>query len=129
TATGCKSLTGNGPRSERQLLLQDQASMLPDVTRERLKAAIACACFAGGFVLLYHRIILKLAHDWATDDNYSHGLLVAPIAAYLAWQRRGALKSSVTDPRNGGLAIVAGSLVVLAAGVLGSELFLSRVSM
>jgi len=95
----------------------------------RWKPAFAAALLAGAFLLLYDRILVKLAHDWATDDNYSHGLLVVPIVAYLVWQRRGALAAADTEPHNGGLAVVAGSLVILAAGVLGSELFLSRVSM
>jgi exosortase len=95
----------------------------------RWKPVFAVALLAGAFLLLYDQILMKLVHDWATDDNYSHGLLVVPIVAYLVWQRRGALAASATEPHNGGLAVVAGSLVILAAGVLGSELFLSRISM
>ena len=100
-----------------------------DLTPDRRRTAIACVLFAGAFGLLYRGILPKLAHDWATDDNYSHGFLVVPIVAYLAWQRRDALKASAADARAYGLAIVGASLFVLAAGVLGSELFLSRVSM
>src|SRR5258708_3696545 len=102
--------------------------MDPDHSFER-RQAVTCVLFIVGFVVLYHRILLKLIQDWSTDDNYSHGFLVAPIAAYLIWQRRGALRTAVPAPRNYGLGIVLGSLFVLVAGVLGSELFLSRISM
>ena len=46
------------------------------------------ACFA----LLYRGVIVKLVSDWATDDNYSHGFLIVPIALYLAWERRDKLR-------------------------------------
>jgi exosortase len=96
---------------------------------ELRKTVIACVLLAGTFVLLYHHILLKLAHDWGTDDNYSHGFLVVPIAAYLIWERRATLSATAVRPSSTGLLVVAASLAVLAAGVLGSELFLTRLSM
>jgi exosortase len=93
------------------------------------RIVIALAILAGAFALLYHHVLAKLVHDWATDDNYSHGFLVVPIAGYLIWERREALKAATLRPRNSGLLVVAASLMVLTAGVLGSELFLTRVSM
>jgi len=84
---------------------------------------------AGAFVALYHHVVAKLVHDWATDDNYSHGFLIVPIAAYLAWERREQLRALELRPRNIGLAVVIASLGVLVAGTVGAELFLSRISM
>ena len=40
------------------------------------------------FLVVYRGILTKLLHDWATDDNYSHGFLILPIAAFLVWERR-----------------------------------------
>jgi exosortase len=54
------------------------------------------------FGLLYDDVIVKLVSDWYNDDNYSHGFLIVPVAAYLA--------------------------ATLIAGILGAELFLTRVS-
>jgi exosortase len=82
-----------------------------------------------GFGLLYRHVIAKLVHDWGTDDNYSHGFLIVPVALYLAWERREKLADAVPRPSATGLVAVVLSVVVLAAGVLGSELFLTRVSM
>ncbi len=90
---------------------------------------IAAGVFAlGAFCVLYQHVLTKLVHDWATDDNYSHGFLVVPIAAYLLWERRSALQRCEPRPANWGLVLILGSLSVLVAGTLGAELFLTRVS-
>ena len=86
-------------------------------------APLAC------FVLLYYQVIVKLVSDWWTDDNYSHGFLIIPIALFFAWERRDALKNAARIPSVWGLIIVAASLAMLLAGILGSELFLPRLSM
>lgn len=81
------------------------------------------------FALLYRDVIAKLVHDWYVDDNYSHGFLIVPIALYFAWERRGKLREAVARPSPWGLVLVLGSMAMLLAGILGSELFLPRVSM
>jgi len=84
----------------------------------------------GSFVILYRDVILKLGYDWSTDDNYSHGFLIVPLAVYLAWERRDRLKDLPVRPSNiWGSLFVAGSLLVLIAGLLGAELFLTRIAM
>src|SRR5262245_34524679 len=84
---------------------------------------------AAGFSVLYWEVLSNLVQDWATDDNYSHGFLVAPLAAYFVWERRRQLMATPVAPAGSGLFILAASLVVLAAGVFGAELFLTRVAM
>ena len=88
--------------------------------------ALAAVCIS--FALLYANVISKLVHDWATDDNYSHGFLIVPIAAYFAWERRAKLAAAPSQPSVLGLVVVLGSLATLIAGILGAELFLTRVS-
>jgi exosortase len=105
------------------LLPQSKSSSWPLST---ISAALA-ACAATAF--LYRDIVPKLVSDWATDDNYSHGFLIVPIAAYLAWQRRAQLQALPIRGSLVGLAVILGSLAMLVAGVLGAELFLSRVSL
>ncbi|MBE3112721.1 MAG: VPLPA-CTERM-specific exosortase XrtD [Acidobacteria bacterium] len=94
----------------------------------RIRAAVAAALIVLGFAVLYWHVIARLVHDWATDDNYSHGFLIVPIALYLAWERRDRLAAAGRRPSGLGLIVVLLSVGVLAAGVLGSELFLTRVS-
>jgi exosortase len=82
-----------------------------------------------GFGWLYWDVVRSLVHDWSTDDNYSHGFLVVPIAIYLAWERRARLRALAVRPSHVGLLVVLLSLAVLCAGKLGAELFLARTSM
>jgi len=78
---------------------------------------------------LYGPVLAGLIRDWSHDDNYSHGFLIVPIAAYFAWERRDRLKAAVPRPSSLGLLVVLGSLAMLVAGLLGAELFLTRVSL
>lgn len=100
--------------------------MAPSLPRARLAAALAL--LTGAFTLLYWEVLRKLVLDWSSDENYSHGFLIAPLAAYLVWERRGRLAALPTRPSILGLAIVAGAWLVLLAGLLGAELFLSRIA-
>ncbi len=93
------------------------------------RSIAAVACLGGAFLALYGHVCWRLAQDWMTDGNYSHGILIPPLAAYFVWERRAALASMDLRPTNAGLAIVAISLAVLVAGILGAELFLTRISM
>ena len=93
--------------------------------REVLTLALAIGVLGG----LYAQVLGKLVSDWATDDNYSHGFLVVPIAAFFVWERRQRLRMAERQPSVVGLAVVTGSLAVLVAGILGAELFLTRVSL
>lgn len=82
-----------------------------------------------GLALVYANVLSSLVAQWASDDDYSHGFFVLPLAAFFVWERRGALSATPATPRAAGLLLVAGSLLIYVAGVLGSELFLARVSL
>jgi len=87
------------------------------------------ALLIGSFGLLYWPVLSKLVHDWGINDNYSHGYLIPPLAGYLIWERRQQLRAV---PPNGtwfGLVVVLGSLLLLLAGRLGAELFLTRMAL
>jgi exosortase len=79
-------------------------------------------------VLVYWSVIRGLVDAWSTDDNYSHGFFIVPLAVYFAWERRAAIANAPVRPSLFGALVVAGSLFLLVAGLLGAELFLSRVS-
>jgi hypothetical protein len=49
---------------------------------------VAWLLVVGLILTLYSRVFAELARDWWTDPNASHGLLVPPLAAYIAWKRR-----------------------------------------
>lgn len=88
----------------------------------------AAALVLGALLVVYWTVITGLVSAWSTDDNYSHGFFIVPLALYFAWERRPAILSVPQRPSLLGLVVVAGSLVMLVGGLLGAELFLSRVS-
>ena len=92
------------------------------------KTIAALVVLAVSFWYLYQNVIAKLVNDWSVDDNYSHGFLIIPIALFFVWERRNKLKQAERMPSYMGLVVVIGSMAMLLAGILGSELFLTRVS-
>jgi exosortase len=89
---------------------------------------VGLATVGTGFVL-YWPVLTKLVHDWLHDDNYSHGILIVPLAAFFVWERRQRLARTPASPRAWGLGVVAFGLLMLLAGQLGAELFLGRASL
>jgi exosortase len=91
---------------------------------------LTVVCVLAGAVLwMYGGILSSLARQWASDDNYSHGFFVVPLALYFAWERRATLKSATLAPSLAGAFLVALSLAILILGLLGAELFLTRISL
>jgi exosortase len=80
------------------------------------------------FSVVYAPVMLRLVKDWATDDNYSHGFLIVPMAAWFVWERRRQLAGIRPAPSFLGLAVVVLGLTMLLGGLLGAELFLPRAS-
>ena len=96
------------------------------VRTHTLGAALA---LAAAMAWVYGGLMVALARQWANDDNYSHGFFVIPLAAFFVWERRDALRRAQVRPGAAGLVLIGASLVVLVAGRLGAELFLTRVSL
>ena len=94
----------------------------------RTSGLVALALIALGFVALYRDVLVKLGRDWTNDDNYSHGWLIVPIALYFVYERWGRLTAAPYKPSLLGLGVVILSVITLAAGELGAELFLTRIS-
>jgi exosortase len=94
------------------------------------RGLVSAGVVVAGFGWLYAPILVRLVRDWSVDPNYSHGLIVAPLAIVFAYGRREALARVPMRPAPvWGLAWLVAGLGVLLAGVRGSELFLQRVSM
>lgn len=88
----------------------------------------ATTIVVAALALAYAPVLVRLARQWASDENASHGLLVVPLAIYLVWSGRAEWRARPSAPTLWGAAILVVSLAVYAAGVLGAELFLSRIS-
>jgi exosortase len=81
-----------------------------------------------GFV--YASVLAKLGHDWWTDENYSHGLLIPFIIGFILWSEREHLRRAAQHPAVwwGGAAILC-ALMALWVGTAGAELYAQRLSL
>jgi exosortase len=93
------------------------------------RSLAAAGLLTAAAIFLYADVLTGLVRQWSTDDNYSHGFFVLPLALYFAWERREGLARAAVRPSVAGVILVALSLGVLLAGRLGAELFLTRVSL
>jgi exosortase len=100
----------------------------PISTSVRWNAA-AIGALVAAVVWLYWAVVAGLVRQWASDGDYSHGFFVVPLAAFFAWERRDALRRAIRRPTVLGLVVLASSLLCYIAGLFGSELFLTRVSL
>src|SRR5581483_4885547 len=79
------------------------------------------ALLIAGLAVLYARVVAGLVGDWIHDGNYSHGFVIPPAAAYLAWQRRADLQRLAPRPSWLGVLVVAGGVGLLLLGQLAAE--------
>lgn|SRR5487761_1111253 len=78
--------------------------------------------------VIYYGIFAKLAFDWYSLPDFSHGFLVPFFAAFLLWNKRTVLRATPAEPSWYGIVLIVAALLTLLAGVYGAELFLSRIS-
>ena len=79
------------------------------------------------FAVLFAQPASTLVRDWWSDPDAGHGLLLFPIALYLAWRR-----GLVPDPRPArrlGLALLVAAVLLRYLAGLAAELFTMRASM
>jgi len=89
---------------------------------------LAAGSVTAAYLGLYGSLFADLVRVWLNEETYSHGLLVAPLIAYLVWRRRDALVAVEPRPSILGAVVVAISLAVLMVGTAGVEFFLMRTS-
>ena len=93
------------------------------------KRAIVLTLLGVAFAFLFRNVVAKLVYDWSIDNNYSHGFLVVPLAAWVVWRRRAHLASLPVRPSVAGLLVVLACTSMLVVGLLGADLFLTRVAL
>lgn len=110
-----------------ELVVKESDLELPKVASSPLKW-LPYATIALLLAILYYRVALKLVYDWYTIDDYSHGFLVPPFAAFLIWDKRKILSNIPVKQAWSGLILVVFAIAVLILGVYGVELFTARMS-
>src|ERR1700732_1515102 len=84
---------------------------------------------AGLVVALYAPVLRQMVVQWWQDPDYSHGFVVPLFVGYVLYQRRHKLQHVPLGPNNLGFPVMLGAIVLLLAGTLGAELFVSRSSL
>jgi exosortase len=107
--------------TERRMAIQRQFE--PAVTL--IQVALVTALLG----LLYWDILGRLATQWYTDPDYSHGFLVPLVSGYLIWERRSRLAQPVLTPNAWGVPLLGIGLLMLVLGTVGAELYLQRSSL
>ena len=98
-----------------------KAPLRMDVDRPASLAALVA------FVLLFQQPFVSLVRDWWELPEAGHGLLLAPIAVWLAW--REGIRTDALPNRMIGIAVLAVAVLLRFAAGLAAELFTMRVSM
>jgi exosortase len=97
------------------------------VLRQNLYKPVA---IVGVLAFVYFTVLTKLGRDWWNDENYSHGLLIPFVIAFILWQERKRILEEKPQPALGWGTIGVGlSLLTLWAGTAGAELFVQRISL
>lgn len=86
--------------------------------RNSPKAWIGLAVLAGLLVLLYFDIISLLIGQWLGSEEYSHGIMIPFVSAFLIWQRKNELAKLPFEGSRWGMALAALGLALYFVGEL-----------
>jgi len=101
-----------------------QAADSPPTYMPALQVGIVVALIG----VLFAAVLADMAHDWWTEPAWSQGMLLPPLALYIAWMQRSHILSGAATPDRRGLILTALACVTYVLGRLASEFFLTRIS-
>ncbi len=78
---------------------------------------------------LYAPVVQDMAAQWAVDTTYGYGYYIPPVAAYLVWERRRALRAVRPEGTWLGLPVLLLGLAALVLGRAGGIAVLARASL
>jgi len=96
--------------------------------KEKKHVLIGAATVLMGVALLFGKVLAALIQEWRVNEDYSHGLLVPFVIAYIVYEKRAQLASLAGRPSWWGAVLAALSVVMYLIGFLGAEFFLQRFS-
>jgi exosortase len=89
--------------------------------------ALPVVVAAAAFVLLFAKPAQLMVHDWWTNPEAGHGLLLAPLALWLGWRR--GLRPERRPQVVWGVLVLAAAVLLRYLSGLAAEVFTMRVSM
>jgi len=87
------------------------------------------SAIAGILIALYAAPVADMAQEWWTEPQASHGLLIPPLALYIAYMRRKLTFAVPARMEMRGLWLTALGCFLFLAGRLAAEFFLTRISL
>jgi exosortase len=106
---------------------------LPSVKPEAITSSskvrlVVSTCTIAVTVALYFEVFKGLFHQWFTDSNFSHGLIVPFFCGWVVWLKRKELAAIPVTPSSLGLVPITLAIILLTIGNFGAELFTARIS-
>jgi exosortase len=92
------------------------------------RGTVAWVAVVVAIASVYAPVLRELGHDWIRDPNYSHGVLIPFISAYLIWRQRHTLAELPRRPATAGLWGILAGAGLLVLGTAAAEVFTQRVS-
>lgn len=77
---------------------------------------------------LFVSVLADMANDWWTEPAWSQGMLLPPLALYIAWIQRHRILQSAVIPDGRGIFLTGFACATYVLGRLASEFFLTRIS-
>jgi exosortase len=91
-------------------------------------SVLSIAVVAGLMWILFRNVLVEMAYDWWNFDAYSQGMLLPPLALYIAWLGRDRTFRYPALPDLRGLLITSIGCLTFVLGRVASEFFLTRIS-
>ncbi len=101
----------------------------PSAEKQQTSGWFAALSLSTLVAIMYASVLTSLARQWWDDPNYGHGFLVPLFAGYVLWSKRDQWRSLPFRPSNFGFAIMLFAIGLRVLGMLGAELFLTRLSL
>jgi exosortase len=95
---------------------------------QRYNLAVQVGTVVALIVVLFAAVLADMAHDWWIEPAWSQGMLLPPLALYLAWIQRDHILSCAATPDRRGLLVTTFACLTYVLGRLASEFFLTRIS-
>ena len=100
--------------------MTDIQTRFPGFVRASL-VGLVVATFSAAYFPAWKNLVLT----WSSQEEYSHGFLILPLALYIAWQKKGKLAVMQPKPSTWGLAVIIFSMLCYLVAHFGEILTLS----
>jgi exosortase len=121
TQTGAATTPSYSPEIE-----QTAPDVSPRANLWGVRPTPALAATVATFIVLFGKPLYLLGRDWWTLPEAGHGLLLGPVAIWLAW--RAGIREGAQPNRSFGFVVLLFAVLVRCAAGLAAELFTMRAS-